>query len=181
MPREEGQNELVLPQVTPEILGRWGGHLYLLTSDGSLPPSQSSPISLLFGQHRDGTVYVQTGVWGRSASQLVRVTAQVVDPRKIKIFDEHLATVGSQIWRVTQKDTLILKNVKVMDCLESVQAYDENTSSPASVYARPQFSAILHGSLRIISDEEESELHAELLRRGAVPQANVEGSNNFDP
>ena len=71
--------------------------------------------------------------------------------------------------------------MKIMDCLESVQAYDEDTNSLAGAYARPQFSAILHGSLHIISDDEESELHAELLRQGAVPQANVEGSNNFDP
>jgi hypothetical protein len=173
-------NELILPQVAPEILGDWGGHLYILSSDGIFRPSRSSPISLLFGRHSDGTIYVRTGVWGSSTSRLIRVTAQVVDPKKIKIIEEHFVTVGFETWRVTEKNTLILKNRNVMDCLESVQIYDEQIDSQAGMYSRPSFSAILHGSLHIISDDEESELHAELLRQGAVPQASVEGSNNFD-
>jgi hypothetical protein len=137
-------------------------------------------MSLLFGKHSDGTIYVRTGVWGRSTSRLIRVTAQVVDPRKIKIIEEHFATVGSETWRVTDKDTFILKSMKVMDCIESVQVYDEETDSQGGMYARPTLSAILHGSLHIINDAEQSELHAELVRQGAVPQASVEGSNNFD-
>jgi hypothetical protein len=177
--QEDEHNELVLPQVAPEIIGNWGGHLYLLSSDGILRPSRSSPMSLLFGKHSDGTIYVRTGVWGSSTSRVIRATAQVVDPRKIKIIEEHFATVGSETWRVTEKDTLILKNMKIMDCIESVQVYDEETDSQAGMYARPSFSAILHGSLHIISDEEESELQAELIRRGAVPQASVEGSSNL--
>jgi hypothetical protein len=120
-------------------------------------------------------------LWGNSTSKLLRVAAQVVDPKKIKIVEEHLAIVGSETLRVTEKDTLIVKNSNVMDCIESVQCYDVDTNGLADTYSRPRFSAILHGSLHIITTEEESELQTELALLGAIPQANVEGSSSFDP
>lgn len=174
-PPDEQENELVLPQVTPEIIGLWGGHLYEMSSNGS--SSHSSPTSLLFGQRGDGTIYVRTGIWGKTDARILSATAQVLTPNRIKITEEHLVSADSRVLRVTQKYSLLLKDKKVIDCLETVQINSDGSSSP---YDRPAHSANFHGVLHILSNEEDVELHSELIREGAVSQGTIEGSKNFN-
>ena len=168
------ENELVLPQVTPEIIGLWGGHLYQMSSNG--PSLHASPTSLLFGQRGDGTIYVRTGIWGKTDARIVNATAQVLTPNRIKITEEHLVSADSRVLRVTQKYSLLLKDKKVIDCLETVQINSDGSSSP---YERPIDSVNFHGVLRILSDKEDNEIRTELLREGDVSQGTVEGSKNF--
>jgi hypothetical protein len=175
------QNELELPRVVPQFVGRWGGHLYLLSSNGNFGARRSSPESFTFGQHSDGTVYFETSVWGKSGSSIVSARAKVISPTKIEIRLEHLVSDGSETRSVVQKESILLKNSSVMDCIESDQIFQGAEQDSLSGYEQPIFSAIYHGSLQQISDSEAEALMDELIRRGAVPQIDVEGSSRFAP
>ena len=92
---EPSRNELELPQVTREFVGRWGGHLYLLDSV-NVKPAESVPTSLTFGQRSDLTVFVKTGVWGKPNSTVLQTEAKVISPFHIKITEQHLTSEGPQ-------------------------------------------------------------------------------------
>ncbi len=175
------QNELELPRAVPQFVGKWGGHLYLLSTNGNFGARESSPQSFTFGQHSDGTVYVETFVWGENGSRIVSARAKVLSPTKIEIRWEHLASEGSETRTVVQKESILLKNSRVMDCIESDQVFSQTGLGSMSGYEQPIFSAIYHGSLQQISDSEIEALRDELIRRGAVPQIGVEGSGKFAP
>lgn len=176
---QAGQNELELPRAVPQFVGKWGGHLHLLSSNVNFGASESSPESFTFGQHSDGTVYFETSVWGKSGSSIVSARAKVLSPTKIEIRLEHLASDGSETRTVVQKESILLKNSKVMDCIESDQIFPQAALDPVSGYEQPIFSAIYHGSLQQISDSENEALRDELIRRGAVQQTGIEGSSKF--
>ena len=180
-PSEASQNELELPRAVPQFVGKWGGHLHLLSSNVNFGASQSSPESFTFGQHSDGTVYFETSVWGKSGSSIVSARAKVLSPTKIEIRLEHLASEGSETRTVVQKESILLKNSRVMDCIESDQIFPQAELGAMSDYEQPIYSAIYHGSLQQISDSESEALRDELIRRGAVPQTDVEGSGKFAP
>jgi len=177
----DSQNELDLPRAVAQFVGKWGGHLYLLSSNGNFGARASSPESFTFGQHSDGTVYFETSVWGKSGSSIGSARAKVVSPTKIEIRLEHLVSDGSETRSVVQKESILLKNSRVMDCIESDQIFPQAEAGPVSGYEQPIFSAIYHGSLQQISDSDEEALMDELIRRGAVPQIDVEGSSKFAP
>lgn len=80
---------------------------------------------------------------------------------------------------VVQKESILLKNSGVMDCIESDQVFAQSEVDPVDGYEQPMLSAIYHGSLHQISESEREVLEDELIRRGAVPQIGVEGSGNF--
>ncbi len=82
---------------------------------------------------------------------------------------------------MVQKESILLKNSRVMDCIESDQVFPGTGLDLMSGYEQPIFSAIYHGSLQQISDSENEALGDELIRRGAVPQTGIEGSNKFAP
>ncbi len=180
-PSEASQNELELPRAVPQFVGKWGGHLHLLSSNVNFGASQSSPESFTFGQHSDGTVYFETSVWGKSGSSIVSARAKVLSPTKIEIRLEHLASEGSETRTVVQKESILLKNSRVMDCIESDQIFPQAELGAMSDYEQPIYLAIYHGSLQQISDSESEALRDELIRRGAVPQTDVEGSGKFAP
>jgi hypothetical protein len=178
---QPSQNELELPQAVPQFVGTWGGHLHLLSSNVNFGASESTPESFTFGRHSDGTVYFETSVWGKSGSSIVSARAKVISPTKIEIRLEHLLSDGSETRTVVQKESILLKNSKVMDCIESDQIFPQAELDPASGYEQPIFSAIYHGSLQQISDSEDEALRDELVSRGAVPQTGIEGSSKFAP
>ena len=68
-----------------------------------------------------------------------------------------------------------------MDCIESDQIFPQAELDSISGYEQPIFSAIYHGSLQQISDSENEALRDELIRRGAVPQTDIEGNSKFAP
>lgn len=177
----DSQNELELPRAVAQFVGKWGGHLYLLSSNGNFGARASSPESFTFGQHSDGTIYFETSVWGKSGSSIGSARAKVISPTKIEIRLEHLVSDGSETRSVVQKESILLKNSRVMDCIESDQIFSEAEVGAVSGYEQPIFSAIYHGSLQQISDSDEETLRDELIRRGAVPQIDVEGSSRFAP
>ena len=178
---QAGQNELELPRAVPQFVGKWGGHLYLLSTSGAFGAAESSPESFTFGQRSDGTVYIETSVWGKNGSHIVSARAKVFSPTKIEIRLEHLATEGTETRTVIQRESILLKNAKIMDCIESDQVFGEAEIDPSSGFEQPMYSAIYHGSLRQISDSESEVLEDELIRRGSVPQLRVEGSSRFGP
>ena len=174
-----GQNELELPRAVPQFVGRWGGHLYLLSTSTSFGAPNSSPESFTFGQRSDGTVYISTSIWGKGGSTIVSARAKVISPTKIEIRLEHLTSGESETRTVIQKESILLKNSGVMDCIESDQIFAQADLDSMSGYEQPMFSAIYHGSLHQISDSESEVLEDELIRRGSVPQMGVEGSQRF--
>ncbi len=155
--------------------------MYLLSSNGNFGARESSPESFTFGQRSDGTVYIETSVWGEGESRIVSARAKVLSPTKIEIRFEHLTSEGSETRTVVQKESILLKNSRVMDCIESDEVFPQAELDTASGYEQPMFSAIYHGSLSQISDSEEEALEDEMIRRGAVPQIDVEGSSKFAP
>jgi hypothetical protein len=178
---QAGQNELELPRAVPQFVGMWGGHLHLLSSNVNFGARESSPESFTFGQHSDGTVYFETSVWGQAGSRIISARAKVLSPTKIEIRLEHLASDGSETRTVVQKESIMLKNPRVMDCIESDQVFSQTNLDTMSGYEQPIFSAIYHGSLQQMTDPEIEALKDELIRRGAVPQIGVEGSGKFAP
>jgi hypothetical protein len=175
---ETSHNELELPQVTPEFVGRWGGHLYLLDSV-NIKPEQSVPTSLAFGQRSDSTVFVKTGVWGNPNATVLRTEAKVISPLHVKITEQHLNHDGPQALRVSQEYDLLLKNGS-MDCIETVRAFVYASEAPA-IDDRPVVSAAYHGRLHILTDAQERAMAEEIVESGDVFQAGVEGSRSFAP
>lgn len=178
---QPGQNELELPQVVREFVGTWGGHLYLLSTGVSFGAPESRPESFTFGQRHDGTVYIETSLWGKAESSIVSARARVITPTKIEIRIEHLASDGNETRTIVQKESILLKGVGIMDCIESDQIFRQGAVDPASGYEQPMYSAIYHGSLRQISEAESEDLEDELRRLGALPQMGIEGSQKFSP
>jgi hypothetical protein len=178
---EEDTGVLILPRATKEFVGHWGGRIYLLSHAGAFRPRQSSPTSLEFGQRSDGTVFVKTAVWGRPTQGQPVATAQVVDPKKIKIRVSHSVAEGSEVLRVVQTYSLILKRDHVLDCLESVLIYANSASGLGYPYDQPKLSANYHGALRILKPQEADDLKSELLSEGYVPRVAVEGERSLDP
>lgn len=175
LPSESGaNNELELPRASPEFAGMWGGHLYSLsaTSASPLPPQATS---LLFGQRADGTVYFRTGIWGNPSFRTIRIDAQVANPRKIKITEEHMVPEGAGSARVVQKYDILLKDGKALDCLEITQVFTGGGWSPT----RPDASAMFRGTLHPINSSQESELGAEILSNGSVMQGVAGASRQF--
>jgi hypothetical protein len=164
---------------TPEFIGRWGGHLYLLSKAGAFEPQPSSPASLDFGERGDGMVFVRAGIWGRSSDGRTNATAQVVSRNRIRIHVEHSVADGSRVLNVIQKYSLIFKKKGILDCIESVQIYDRSGASVGPPYDSPMLSAIYHGALLSISDEEADKLQTELVSNGYIPEAKVEGQSSF--
>jgi hypothetical protein len=103
----------------------------------------------------------------------------VLNPRKITIVEEHIVSDGSRALHVVQKEDILIKKSRILDCLESVQVFADSDGLSVNPAERPESSANYHGSLHILSDTEESELEGELLRKGEVQRGTVEGSGNF--
>ncbi len=173
---KDRQNELELPRASEQFVGRWGGHLYSLSQE---PGLGSEPISFAFGQKADGTMFFTTGIWGSPSMQQISASAEVKSPQKIKIIEVHLAVHADKTLRVVQKSNLLLKPNHIIDCLETVQIF--NSESENSYYGepRPEYSAVFHGALRLLTASEESALADEVRQKGSVRQGEVTGSSNF--
>jgi len=175
-PAQHPGNELELPRVSPEFAGIWGGHLFQMSSTG-VGGVRAEPISLYFGQRSDGTVYFRTGLWGDPRNRTIQISAAVVNPKKIRITEEHLAPDGIHTLRVVQKRDLLLKAPGILDCLELVEVF--GGAGDTGAFARPMATALLRGTLHVLDERQASELQSELIRSGAVEQGIVEDSRQF--
>jgi len=139
----------------------------------------AEPISFVFGQRRDGTVFFSTSIWGNPSIKEMSASAEVKTPQKIRITEEHLAVQPSRTLRVVQKSNLLMKPNRIIDCLETIQIFRTENEIANYGEIRPEYSAIFHGSLHILTDAEENALAEELRRKGSVPQGDVTGSSKF--
>src|SRR5271166_2983356 len=84
VPMAPGQNVLIIPRASRDFVGEWGGHLRLTRALGEVPAANDAIVSLAFGESHD-VVFMQTTAFAGRSSQIVQTSADVVNPKTIKL------------------------------------------------------------------------------------------------
>ena len=170
---QPGQNVLVIPRASRDFVGEWGGHLRLTRVLGMSPASHDSIVSLAFGES-NGTVFMQTTAFASRSSQIVKTSADVVNPRTIKLRLKGLEMTFRPPIIHKEELHLALTGKNRMNCLKYVDFYLPDSE-------RPIASMAYEGDLHILSPEERRDLTEQVLRKGQVPQQQIESSRRFEP
>ncbi len=169
-----GQNVLVIPRASRDFVGEWGGHLRLTRVVGmDTPPSSDSIVGLAFGE-TSGTVFMQTTAFAGRSSHIVDVRAEVVNPKTIKVKLNGLETAFRPPLLHKEELHLALTSKNTMNCLKYVDFYQPggNVSIASMAY---------EGDLHMLSPQEVRALTEQVLRKGQVPQKQIEGIRRFEP
>jgi hypothetical protein len=173
VPGAPGQNVLVIPRASHDFVGEWGGHLRLTRVLGDLPASPDSIVSLAFGE-RDGNVFMQTTAFAGRSSRIVKTSADVVNPKTIKLKLRGLEMAFNPPIVHKEELHLALTGRNTMNCLKYVDFYAPDSSTPIASIA-------YQGDLHILSAQERRELQAQVLKKGQIPQKSIESSRRFGP
>jgi hypothetical protein len=171
---QPGANVLVIPRASRDFVGEWGGHLRLTRVVGMEPPtSRDSIVSLAFGETK-GTVFMQTTAFGSRSSQIVDTSADVINPKTIKVKLKGLEMAFQPPIIHREELHLALTGKDNLNCLKYVDFYQPGSDVPIASLA-------YEGDLHILSAEERQALTEQVLRRGQIPQKEIEGSRSFGP
>ena len=173
VPGAPGQNVLVIPRASHDFVGEWGGHLRLTRVLGDVPASPDSIVSLAFGE-RDGNVFMQTTAFAGRSSRIVKTSADVVNPKTIKLKLKGLEMAFNPPIVHKEELHLALTGRNTMNCLKYVDFYAPDSNTPIASIA-------YQGDLHILSTQERRELQAQVLKKGQIPQKTIESSRRFGP
>ncbi len=174
VPMRPGQNVLVIPRASRDFVGEWGGHLRLTRVVGmGAPPSPDSIVSLAFGES-NGTVFMQTTAFAGRSSQIVDTSADVVNPKIIKVKLKGLEMAFHPPIVHKEELHLALTGKNTLNCIKYVDFFPPGSDVPVASMA-------YEGDLHILSAEERRELTEQVLRKGQIPQKQIEGSRSFGP
>jgi hypothetical protein len=173
VPMTPGQNVLVIPRASRDFVGEWGGHLRLTRALGEVPAANDAIVSLAFGES-SGVVFMQTTAFAGRSSQIVKTSADVVNPKTIKLNLKGLETAFNPPIVHKEELHLALIGKDTMNCLKYVDFYAPGRDMPIASMA-------YEGNLHILSEEERRALRDQVLSRGQVPQKTIEGSRRFGP
>jgi hypothetical protein len=173
VPMTPGQNVLVIPRASPDFVGAWGGHLRLTRALGEVPVARDAIVSLAFGES-SGMVFMQTTAFAGRSSQIVKTTADVVNPKTIKLKLKGLEMAFNPPIVHKEELHLALIGKDTMNCLKYVDFYEAGRDTPIASMA-------YEGNLHILSEQERRALRDQVLSRGQVPQKTIEGSRRFGP
>lgn len=169
---EPSQSVLIIPQASREFIGEWGGKLQVRNVAGNINPPPTTIVSLLFGE-TDGAVYMRTTAFASPNSNILQTSAEVVNPRRVKLELKGLEIQYQPPVRHFETLTLALVGHDQMDCIKNVDLYVPGNPNPvASVH--------YHGTLHLLSEQERHELEREVVESGAVPQRTIEERRRFD-
>ncbi|GEM_PF-4253503 len=173
LPMQAGGNVLVIPRASRDFVGEWGGHLHLTRVLGMAPASSDSIVSLAFGESK-GTVFMQTTAFARRSSQIVKTSADVVNPRMIELKLKGLETRFTP--PIIHKEELhfALTSKNTISCLKYVDFYEPGRKLPIASMAYA-------GKLHPLTEEERRALTEQVLERGQIPQKKIESSRSFGP
>ncbi len=170
---QPGQNVLVIPRASRDFVGEWGGHLRLTRVLGMSPASHDSIVSLAFGEN-NGTVFMQTTAFASRSSQIIKTSADVVNPKTINLKLKGLEMAFRPPIVHKEELHLALTGKNTMNCLKYVDFYQPDSDVPIASMA-------YEGDLHILSPEERRALTEQVLRKGQIPQQQIESSRRFGP
>jgi hypothetical protein len=173
VPGAPGQNVLIIPRASRDFVGEWGGHLRLTRTVGEVPPARDAIVSLAFGEN-GGVVFMQTTAFAARSSRIVNTSADVVNPKIIKLKLKGLEMAFNPPIVHQEELHLALIGKDTMNCLKYVDFYESGHDTPIASMA-------YEGNLHILSEEERRALRDQVLNRGQVPQKTIEGSRRFGP
>ncbi|MGO9606690.1 MAG: hypothetical protein ACLQAT_25430 [Candidatus Binataceae bacterium] len=163
------QDVLVLPQASRDFLGRWGGKLELENKFGPADVPQHAIVSLVFGE-RDGQVVLATTVFGSPDTQILKTTATAEGPNKVELEIAGLDLSQQPTVRHVEKLTMELTSNNQLRCTKRVDLY-------ASGFPQPIVEAEYAGTLGQLTNREDRMLSEEVMRKGAVPRAQIDEGN----
>jgi hypothetical protein len=172
-PMRPGQNVLVIPRASRDFVGEWGGHLRLTRVIGMAPASHDSIVSLAFGEN-NGTVFMQTTAFAGRSSQIVQTSADVVNPKTIKLNLKGLEMSFSPPIVHKEELHLALTGKNRMNCLKYVDFYQPGSDVAVASMA-------YEGDLHILTPQERRALTEQVLKKGQIPQQQIESSRRFAP
>jgi hypothetical protein len=172
-PMQPGRNVLVIPRASRDFVGEWGGHLRLTRVLGMAPASHDSIVSLAFGES-NGTVFMQTTAFASRSSQIIQTSADVVNPRTIKVKLKGLETAFRPPIVHKEELHLALTGKDTINCLKYVDFYQPGSDVAIASMA-------YEGDLHILSPEERRALTEQVLKKGQIPQKQIESSRRFGP
>ena len=164
---------LVIPRASRDFVGEWGGHLRLTRVLGTTPASDDSIVSLAFGES-NGTVFMQTTAFAGRSSQIVDTSADVVNPKTIKVKLKGLEMAFSPPIVHKEELHLALTGKNTINCLKYVDFFQAGSDVPI-------VSMAYEGDLHVLSAEERRALTEQVLKKGQIPQKQIEGSRSFGP
>ncbi|HEY2664856.1 MAG TPA: hypothetical protein VGI47_10985 [Candidatus Binataceae bacterium] len=168
---QPGQSTLTIPQASRDFIGEWGGYLGVDKVQGDIDAPDEAIVSLAFGED-NGTVFMRTTAFAGRHSMITKTTAQLLDPRRIKLTLEGYELKASPPLKHVESLSIALIGKNKMDCLKYVDFYLPGGGNPVA-------SIDYHGSLRQLTEAELQEMQAEVMRSGSIPQREIEGSRNF--
>jgi hypothetical protein len=166
-------NVLVIPRASRDFVGEWGGHLHLTRAVGMAPASPDSIVSLAFGESK-GTVFMETTAFARRSSQIVKTSADVVNPRLIELKLKGLEMTFSPPIIHKEELHLALTAKNTVTCLKYVDFYKPGDKLPIASMA-------YEGKLHLLTAEERRALTEQVLEKGQIPQKKIESSRRFAP
>jgi hypothetical protein len=172
-PMQPGRNVLVIPRASRDFVGEWGGHLSLTRSVGIVPASRDSIVSLAFGE-TGGTVFMQTTAFASRSSQIVKTSADVVNPRTIRLKLRGLEMAFRPPIIHKEELHLALTAKSTITCLKYVDFYEPGRKVPIASMA-------YEGKLHLLTPEERRALTQQVLEKGQIPQQQIESSRRFGP
>jgi hypothetical protein len=173
VPMAQGRNVLVIPRASRDFVGEWGGHLHLTRVLGDVPAAPDSIVSLAFGEN-NGSVFMQTTAFAGRSSHILKTSADVVNPRTVKLKLRGLEMAYDPPILHKEELHLALTGRDNMNCLKYVDFYAPGQDTPIASMA-------YEGNLHLLSPQERRDLQAQVLRRGQIPQKQIEGSRSFAP
>jgi hypothetical protein len=173
VPMAPGQNMLVIPRASRDFVGEWGGHLRLTRVLGGVPAAPDSIVSLAFGES-NGSVFMQTTAFASRSSRIVKTSADVVNPKTIKLKLKGLETAFNPPIVHKEELHLALTGKNTMNCLKYVDFYAPGNSTPIASMA-------YEGNLHILSAGERKALQEQVLSKGQIPQTTIESRRRFGP
>jgi len=174
IPRKPGQNVLVIPRASHDFVGEWGGHVRLTRVVGmEAPPSGDSIVSLAFGES-GGTVFMQTTAFAGHSSHIVDTSADVINPKTIRVTLRGLEMAFDPPIIHKEELHLALTGRNTLNCLKYVDFFQPGRDVPVASMA-------FEGDLHPLSPEERQALTEQVLKKGQIPQKQIEGSRRFGP
>ncbi len=167
---------LVLPRVSTDFIGKWGGHLQLAYKTGVGRMPQSTIVSLIFGK-RAGQVVLATTVFGSASAQILETKADSEGPRAVKIVLKGVDLSTQPAMQHVEKLHLDLESNNLVHCRKTVTLY---VPGPGQI-----MEAEYDGDLRALTPREDRALSEEVLRQaqehGYIPRARIEEGNPPPP
>ena len=117
---------------------------------------------------------MQTTAFAGRSSQILKTSADVVNPKTVKLKLRGLEMAFNPPILHKEELHLALTGKDTMNCLKYVDFYAPGQVTPIASMA-------YEGNLHLLSPEESRQLQAQVLRKGQIPQRQIEGSRSFGP